>query len=94
VMACRQLSDYLLNGNIKNSVNMPCLSLPREGEYRVGIFYKAEAATEAALSEAVFGANVAKATRKDIGYMLCDSKNPVNLEKINTVGGVIRTISY
>lgn len=94
VMACRQLSDYLLNGNIKNSVNMPCISLPREGEYRVGIFYKAENATEAALSEAVLGANVAKATRKDIGYMLCDSKNPIDLEKINTVGGVIRTISY
>ncbi|MBR4288159.1 MAG: 3-phosphoglycerate dehydrogenase [Clostridia bacterium] len=94
IMACRQLSDYLLNGNIKNSVNMPCISLPREGEYRVGIFYKAENATEAALSEAVLGANVAKATRKDIGYMLCDSKNPIDLEKINTVGGVIRTISY
>ncbi len=94
IMACRQLADYLLNGNIKNSVNMPCISLPREGEYRVGIFYKAEAETEAALSEAVFGANTAKAVRKDVGYMLCDSKNPIDLEKINTVGGVIRTISY
>ena len=94
IMACRQLSDYLLNGNIKNSVNMPAVSLPREGDYRAGIFYKADATTEAALSEITFGMNVAKGLRGNVGYMLCDSKAPIDLEKINTVGGVIRTISY
>ena len=30
-MAARELMDYLENGNIRNSVNMPAVSMPREG---------------------------------------------------------------
>ena len=94
IMACRQISDYLLNGNIKNSVNMPAVSLPREGDARVGIFYYEEKTDEAALLALLAGGNIAKASRKGVGYVLCDSKKPIDLEKINTVGGVIRTFSY
>ena len=35
VMAAQELADYLLNGNIRNSVNMPALSLERAGEARL-----------------------------------------------------------
>ncbi len=35
VMAAQELADYLLNGNIRNSVNMPQLSLERAGVARL-----------------------------------------------------------
>ena len=34
-MAAEQLADYLLNGNIKNSVNLPEVVLPRAAGKRV-----------------------------------------------------------
>lgn len=40
VMAAHEASDYLLNGNITNSVNMPCVSLDRMGESRICIIHK------------------------------------------------------
>ena len=36
-MAARQLRDYLLDGNIRNSVNLPDCVLPRTGSVRVAI---------------------------------------------------------
>lgn len=35
VMVSQQLKDFLENGNIKNSVNFPDVSMPRETEYRI-----------------------------------------------------------
>lgn len=40
VMAARQTADYLLNGNIVNSVNLPNVSLERTGESRICIIHK------------------------------------------------------
>lgn len=40
IMAAQQTADYLLNGNIKNSVNLPCVSLDRMGESRICIIHK------------------------------------------------------
>ena len=39
-MAARQLIDYIENGNIANSVNMPEISMPRSGKYRVCVIHK------------------------------------------------------
>jgi D-3-phosphoglycerate dehydrogenase len=36
-MAARQLRDYLLDGNIRNSVNLPDCELPRNGGGRVAV---------------------------------------------------------
>ena len=35
VMVAQQLKDFLENGNIRNSVNFPNVSMPRETEYRI-----------------------------------------------------------
>jgi len=35
VMVSQQLKDFLENGNIKNSVNFPDISMPRETKYRI-----------------------------------------------------------
>ena len=40
VMAARELDDYLANGNIKNSVNFPAVSMPRSGDARVCVLHK------------------------------------------------------
>ena len=40
VMAALQLSDYIINGNIQNSVNFPAISMPRSTDYRLCILHK------------------------------------------------------
>ncbi len=39
-MAAEQLADYIENGNIVNSVNLPSVSMPRSGKIRVCIIHK------------------------------------------------------
>ena len=39
-MAANQLYDYLLNGNIKNSVNLPDTSLSRMGVCRLCVIHR------------------------------------------------------
>ena len=39
-MAADELIDYLDNGNIRNSVNMPCVCMERSGVARVCIIHK------------------------------------------------------
>lgn len=39
VMAAQELADYLLNGNTKNSVNLPNVSLDREGVCRLCVIH-------------------------------------------------------
>ncbi len=40
VMAAQELADYLLNGNIKNSVNMPRVKLERMGAARICVIHR------------------------------------------------------
>lgn len=40
VMAANQLQDFLINGNIKNSVNYPDISMPRTTESRLLVLHK------------------------------------------------------
>lgn len=94
VMACAQLRDYLENGNIKNSVNMPCIRLDRGEGARVGIFYEANAETEAEIAKLTFGGKSAKGTRGAISYLLAERAEAFDLDQINKVGGVVRAISY
>jgi D-3-phosphoglycerate dehydrogenase len=94
VMACRQLAEYLENGNIVNSVNMPCVRLAKKKANRVGIFYRNDAETDGAVLAFLAGADLAKGTRGDVAYVLGEKDSAFDLDKINAVGGVIRSISY
>lgn len=40
VMAAQELADYLLDGNIRNSVNLPALTLERAGVSRICVIHK------------------------------------------------------
>lgn len=94
VMACNQIVDFLENGNIKNSVNMPAVSLARGGKYRVGVFYKTSENAELALAPLTVGAKTAKASRGEYTYALFDGEKEFDLDKIHTIPEVITVASY
>lgn len=73
VMAVNEVMDYLENGNIVNSVNMPAVSLGAKAGPRVSVIAKADAAAAVLAKVAELGAaNVASATRGDYAYILAD----------------------
>lgn len=39
-MAAKELMDYIENGNIVNSVNLPEVTMPRSGEHRICVIHK------------------------------------------------------
>lgn len=74
-MAVDELMDYIENGNIRNSVNFPPVSLDAEaGTTRVGILYKGEVDVTTLLNEAVGADKVVKVeigkSRTEYGYAL------------------------
>lgn len=74
-MAVDELMDYIENGNIRNSVNFPPVSLDAEaGTTRVGILYKGEVDVTALLNEAVGADKIVKVeigkSRTEYGYAL------------------------
>lgn len=96
VMAADQLRDYLVDGNIKNSVNFPAASLPRNGSDRVCIFHAnipgiIGSITSLAGDESINIANMLNKSRKDIAYTILDlDKAPSAnfIEKLKGVDGV------
>ena len=71
VMASAELKDYIENGNIKNSVNCPALSVARKGAARVTILTK-DVITEADIKKVFGNAEIAIAKRGDVSYVIAD----------------------
>jgi D-3-phosphoglycerate dehydrogenase len=99
VMAVDQLSDYLLHGNIRNSVNFPEVNMARTpGTTRLGIFNenKPNMIGQITAALAAAGLNVAEFTNKsqgDYAYTLVDVEGEVRdalKEQILAIDGVIR----
>lgn len=87
-MAVTQVMDYLENGNIVNSVNMPAVSLGARKGTRVSVIAKADAAAAVLAKVAELGAaDVASATRGDYAYILAEVEAD---EAAITIDGVIR----
>ena len=77
VMAAAELSDYLKNGNITHSVNLPDVSQPRVGGRRICIIHKnapgAISAITGILTEAHLNIeNMVNKGKKDVAYTLLD----------------------
>ena len=97
-MAADEIKDFLENGNIKNSVNMPAVSMARSGKERVCVIHKNVpnilTTVTAALSET--GNNIESMdskSRKDYAYTILDVASDVDAaaaEKISAIDGVIR----
>lgn len=94
VMAADEIKDYLELGNIKNSVNFPCVSLPKSGDTRFCVFYKNADNMTSSLLSAIGGSvsNMENKTRGDYAYAIIDAVNAdANAEEaLKNIDGVIR----
>lgn len=98
VMAAMQLTDYLENGNIKNSVNYPAVNMARSGVSRLCIHHKNIKEILSKLlaiisSQGINIENMQDASKGEYAYLICDlDKKPsaTSLEKMKKVAGVIR----
>ena len=92
-MAAQELIDYLEDGNIKNSVNMP-----RTGKVRVTVIHKNQPNMIATITDTISkdGVNIASfedKNRGEIAYSIIDCDNDVSdriANDINAIEGVIR----
>ena len=97
-MGAQELIDYLVDGNIKNSVNMPPVFMPRTGVARVTIIHKNQPNMIATITDTVSkdGVNIASfedKSRGDIAYSIieCDSDvTDAAAKEIEAIDGVIR----
>ncbi|MBQ7859851.1 MAG: phosphoglycerate dehydrogenase [Faecalibacterium sp.] len=98
VMAAKEIRDYLKNGNITHSVNMPEVSSPRAGGKRICIIHKNEPGmisqitaltTEAGLNIE----NMVNKSKKNMAYTMLDATGPIDSglsKKLSAIPAVIR----
>ena len=90
VMAVDQLKDYLENGNIRNSVNLPAVSMERSGVMRLCVIHKNVPAMLASITAVLSqdGVNVENLSNKskgDLAYTMVDLGNQVGEDVIAAV---------
>ena len=94
IMAADQIAEYMLRGNIVNSVNLPCVTLEKTGAARAVVIRKADVSLGALLdAAAAAGANVtgsADKTRGAYAAAIIDTDKPVAADVFAAVDGVIR----
>lgn len=97
-MAAKELADYLENGNITNSVNLPNVSAARTGACRICVIHRniptMLSQVTAAITEAgVNIANLINKSKKDYAYTIADCDAVVGKETedaIAAIDGVIK----
>ncbi len=77
VMAAKELMDYIENGNIVNSVNLPEITMPRSGEHRICVIHKnipnmLTAITKIVADDNVNIENLLNKSRGDYAYTMLD----------------------
>lgn len=99
IYAVNELTDYLENGNIKNSVNYPNISLPRSSALRLCVLHRNIPAmlshiSSAVAEEAINIAHMTNASKGEFAYTLTDldteTVSDALIDKIMAVEGVIR----
>lgn len=97
-MGALELIDFLENGNIKNSVNMPFASTPKSGVARITVIHKNQPNMIATITDTISkdGINIANfedKNRGEIAYSIIDVDSEVSapaVEDIKNIAGVIR----
>ena len=98
VMAADEIADYLLNGNIVNSVNFPAVSLPFAGGRRICVAHKNVPGILSGItgitSEAKLNIeNMVNKSKKDYAYTMLDTLGTVPDDiaaKLMALDGIIR----
>ena len=94
VMAVCQLSDYLLYGNVKNSVNFPAVALEKAGSVRITVVTAGDICCDITKVLEAQGINIAAkacGTKKDVGYAIFDTDNEITddcIEELKAIPGV------
>lgn len=97
-MGALEIIDFLENGNIKNSVNFPTVSMPRSGSSRVTVIHKNQPNMIATITDTISkdGVNIAAfedKNRGEVAYSIIDVDDAMadNVVKdIERIDGVIR----
>ncbi len=96
VMACNQLMDYIENGNITNSVNLPNVSMAMTGDAKVCIIHKNIEGLinkiSAVTAEAKINIdNMESKSKKDYAYTVLDVKGKTDglAEKFRAIDSVL-----
>ena len=97
-MAVDQVMDFLENGNIKNSVNLPNVSMARDGSPRVCIFHRNVPNTLSQLTGALanIGVNIENMqskSKKDYAYTLLDVSGDVSDTAVSAIKALDSVIS-
>ena len=98
VMAAAELSDYLRNGNIAHSVNLPDVSQPRAGGRRVCVIHKNEPGVISQITGLITAdklniENMVNKSKKDMAYTMLavtGAADAAMREKIAAIPAVIR----
>lgn len=98
IMVAEQVSDYLDNGNILNSVNFPNVSMPRESGYRLAIANTNVPNMLGQISTTLAGAglnihNMVNKSKGDMAFTLVDVDSaPVDsvIAQLAAIEGVLR----
>lgn len=90
VMAAKQLKEYLINGNIKNSVNFPNVYLPHTAGARVAVMHKnvpnmLSQITNAFSAAGVNIENLANGSKGDVAYTIVETNDIADEKIVNEV---------
>ncbi len=97
-MAASELIDYIENGNITNSVNLPEITLPRSGKYRICVIHKnipnmITSITGIVATNNINIENMLNKSRGDYAYTMVDVSDVDAdhiIEKLEEIDGVIK----
>lgn len=93
VMVARQVVDFIENGNITNSVNMPNCALPRQGKSRVTVFHRnvknmLGSITSIIGSEGVNISNMLSRAKGDFAYLMLDLDEELSTDALARISGL------
>ena len=97
-MAAMELVDFLKNGNINNSVNLPVASMVRGGDTRLTVIHKNVPNMVSQISAALSAGginieNMLNASKKDMAYTMMDVSGDISsaiADAVRAIDGVIR----
>lgn len=92
-MAADEIKDYLENGNIKNSVTLPSVSMARGAGNRVCVIHKNVPNMINSVTSALSGANIENMqskSRKDYAYTILDVTGDFDASAVEAIEGVIK----
>ena len=102
VKAAQEVIDFLENGNITNSVNMPNASMERTTPCRIGVIHKnvpkmISQITNCLADDNANIENLLNKSKKEIAYTMLDTDikaSEKSIEAIKSIDGVVRVFTF